>query len=291
MVLFPRRIPQGIDKKGDVLLEGEKIVSVGPKISKKAKIIIDAEGKILAPGLIDMHTHLREPGREDQETIDTGLQAAVNGGFTTVCAMPNTTPACDTQSHARFLIEKAQKLKTANLIPIGAITKNRENKEMTEMGELRDAGCLAVSDDGSSVSDPALMRRALEYASMLGLLVISHCEDKDLAGDGVMFEGYWSMVLGLAPIPATCESLIVERDIKLAQISGARLHIAHVSTRESVEAIRKAKKKGVKVTAEVTPHHLSLTDEAVQSFDTNLKVNPPLSSADDVKELKKAIKD
>ena len=282
---------QGVDKKGDVLIEKDKIISVGLKGSQKAKTIIDAEGKILAPGLVDMHTHLREPGREDKETIATGLKAAVNGGYTTVCAMPNTTPACDTQAHVRFLLEKAQQLKLADLIPIGAITKNREDKEMTEMGDLRDAGCLAVSDDGTSVSDPALMRKALEYASMLGLLVISHCEDKDLAGDGVMYEGYWSTVLGLAPIPASSESIIVERDIVLAELSGARLHIAHVSTGQSIEIIRKAKKRGVNVTAEVTPHHLSLTDESVQSFDTNLKVKPPLSSFEDVAALKKAVKD
>ena len=282
---------QGIDETGDLLIEKDKIVSVGQKVSQKAKTIIDAKGKILAPGLVDMHTHLREPGREDKETIATGLKAAVNGGYTTVCAMPNTTPACDSQAHVRFLLEKAKQLRFAQLIPIGSITKNRDDNEMTEMGDLRDAGCLAVSDDGTSVSDPDLMRKALEYASMLGLLVISHCEDKNLSGDGVMYEGYWSTVLGLAPIPAAAESIIVERDIMLAELSGARLHIAHVSTGQSINIIRAAKKRGVNVTAEVTPHHLSLTDEAVQSFDTNLKVNPPLSSFEDVKELKKAVKD
>ncbi len=282
---------QGLDKKGDILVDKGVIRSIGGKISQKAKVVIDADGKIAAPGLVDMHTHLREPGREDKETIKTGLLAAVTGGFTTVCAMPNTEPPCYTQAQARFLLEKATDAALANLLPIGTITRNREGKEMSEMGELKEAGCIAVSDDGSSVKDPALMRRAMEYASMVGLLVISHCEDTDLAANGVMYEGYWSTMLGLAGIPAETESTIVERDITIAEMTGAKLHIAHISTAQSVEAVRRAKKRGVKVTAEVTPHHLSLTDENVRSFDTNLKVNPPLSSAEDVRALKKAVKD
>ncbi len=281
----------GIDRDGDLFIEKGKIGTIGENVRKKARNIIDARGKILSPGLVDMHTHLREPGREDKETIYTGLLAAVNGGFTMVCAMPNTAPACDTQAQARFIIERAERVKSAGVVPIGTITRGREGKELTEMGELRSAGCPAVSDDGSSVSDAYLMRKALEYASMLDMLVISHCEDKELSGGGVMFEGYWSSVLGLAPIPAASESLIVGRDILLAEISGARIHIAHVSTKESVDIIRRAKKRGVKVTAEVTPHHLALTDEDLRSFNTSFKVNPPLSSKEDVRELRKAVKE
>ncbi|MFC1479999.1 dihydroorotase [Candidatus Omnitrophota bacterium] len=282
---------QNIDKKGDVLIEKGKVVQVGGTIKAKDVETINAAGKIVAPGFVDMHAHLREPGREEVETIETGLRAAVCGGFTTVCAMPNTDPPCDGQAHVRFLLDRAQEVKLAKILPVGTITKGREGKQIAEMGELKEAGCLALSDDGSSVEDAALLRRALEYASMVDLLVISHCEDKALAGDGVMNEGYWSTVLGLKPIPAEAESTIVERDIRLAELAGARIHIAHVSTAESVEIIRSAKKRGVKVTAEVTPHHFTLTDEDVKTFDTCMKVNPPLRSAEDVKALRKALAD
>ncbi len=287
-VIDPR---QGLDKVMDILIEGGKISKVGAAGKASAATVIDAGGKIVAPGFIDMHTHLREPGNEDKETIETGLRAAIAGGFTTVCAMPNTEPSCDNQAQAKFLTEKAKMLHSANLIPVGTITKGRQGKEITEMSDLKDAGCLAVSDDGSSVEDPGLMRKALEYASMTDMLVISHAEDKSLAGDGVMHEGYWSTVLGLSPIPSKAESTIVERDIQLAQLAGARIHIAHVSAAESVEIIRRAKKEGIPVTCEAAPHHFSLTDEDVKTYDTSMKVNPPLRSKEDIKAIKKGLKD
>jgi dihydroorotase len=282
---------QGLDKVMDILIEGGKISKVGAAGKASVATVIDAGGKIVAPGFIDMHTHLREPGNEDKETIETGLRAAIAGGFTTVCAMPNTEPSCDNQAQIKFLTEKAKTLHSANLIPVGTITKGRQGKEITEMNDLKDAGCPAVSDDGSSVEDPGLMRKALEYASMTDMLVISHAEDKSLAGDGVMHEGYWSTVLGLSPVPSKAESTIVERDIQLAQLAGARIHIAHVSAAESVEIIRRAKKEGIPVTCEVAPHHFSLTDEDVKTYDTSMKVNPPLRSKEDIKAIKKGLKD
>jgi dihydroorotase len=280
-----------VDKKTDVLIEHGKIARIGPSIKENDAKTIDAKNKIVAPGFIDMHTHLREPGREDAETIETGLASAIAGGFTSVCAMPNTSPPCQTRADAQFLIDRASALGMARLMPVGAITKKRAGQEIIEMAELKGAGCPAVSDDGDSVADPELMRRAMEYASMVDLLVISHCEDKGLAGDGMMHEGYWSTVLGLSPIPAAAEIVIVERDIRLAELTGARLHIAHVSCAESVDIIKRAKKRGVAVTAEVTPHHFSLTDEDVRSFDTSFKVNPPLRAKDDVAAMRQGLKD
>ncbi|MFH1395506.1 MAG: dihydroorotase, partial [Candidatus Omnitrophota bacterium] len=218
-------------------------------------------------------------------------RSAVKGGFTTICAMPNTNPACDSQADVKFLFEKAKEAGKSKVLPIGTITRAREGKHLSEMRELKEAGCLALSDDGDSIENAELMRRAMEYASMLDLLIISHCEDKELAGEGVMNEGYFSTVLGLAPIPVEAESVIVERDIQLAELTGARLHIAHVSAAKSVEIIRQAKKRGVKVTAEVTPHHFSLADENIKTFDTNFKVNPPLRTNADIKALKEALKD
>ncbi|MDP8258388.1 MAG: dihydroorotase [Candidatus Aadella gelida] len=281
----------GIDKKGDILIEKGKIVKVGENIKAKDAALIDAKGKICAPGFIDMHTHLREPGREDAETIETGVKAAIAGGFTTVCAMPNTTPPCDDQSIAELIIRKAEEIGLARVVPIGTITKERKGEELSQMAEMKKAGCKAMSDDGDTVQDASLMRRALEYASMMDLLVITHCEDKALASDGVAREGYYSTILGLSPIPAEAESTIVERDIRLAEKAEANIHIAHVSTSSSIEIIRAAKKRGVKVTAEVTPHHLSLRDADLTEYDTNLKVNPPLAPEEDVKALKMALKD
>lgn len=280
-----------VDMTGDILIEKGKIAKVGKAISAKDAEVIQADGKIVAPGFIDMHTHLREPGRESAETIETGMRAAAIGGFTTVSAMPNTEPACDSQAHVKFLLDRAREAGLGNILPVGSITKKREGLQMSEMSELKEAGCLAVSEDGDSVSDASLMRRAMEYASMVNLLVISHCEDKALSSGGVMHEGYWSTVLGLKGIPAESESTIVERDVRLAEMTGARLHIAHVSTAESVEIIRSAKKRGVKVTAEVTPHHFTLKDENVKTFDANMKVAPPLRSKEDVRALKEGLKD
>ncbi|MFH1304803.1 MAG: dihydroorotase [Candidatus Omnitrophota bacterium] len=282
---------QEMDKVTDIFIDGGKISRLGKAAGVKADVTIQAEGRIVAPGLIDMHAHLREPGREDTECVESGLTAAVRGGFTTVCAMPNTEPPCDSQAQARFLLARARAAAMANLLPVGTITRERKGLEISEMGELKDAGCPAVSDDGDGVMNPGLMRRAMEYAAMTDLLVISHCEDKTLANSGVMHEGYFSTVLGLRPIPALAESMMVERDIQLAHLTGARLHIAHISTAESAEKVKQAKEQGIKVTAEVTPHHLVLTDEDLKTYDTNLKVNPPLRSAQDVRALKKALKD
>ncbi|MBU1084532.1 MAG: dihydroorotase [Candidatus Omnitrophota bacterium] len=281
----------GLDEKGDILVEKGVISKIGGTIQKAGAEVIDAKGKICAPGFIDMHTHLREPGREDAETVETASRAAVRGGFTTVCAMPNTTPPCDSRANTEFIIEQGKRAGLIRVIPIGTITKGRKGEELSEMAELQRTGCPAVSDDGDSVEDASLMQRALEYASMLDLLVISHCEDKKITGAGVMREGYFSTVLGLAPIPKEAESTIVARDISLAERTGARIHIAHVSCSESVEIIREAKKRGVKVTAEVTPHHLALMDKDLKGYDTNMKVNPPLAGEADVKALKKAVKD
>lgn len=282
---------QKLDAVNDVLIKNGKIAQIAKNITAKADKIIAAKNKIIAPGLIDMHTHLREPGEENQETIATGVNAAIHGGFTTICAMPNTNPPCDNQAQVQFVLAKAKQAGKANVLPIGTITQGRAGKEIVAMVELKAAGCVAVSDDGDAVADSKLLRRAMEYAAMLDLLVISHAEDKSLVGNGVMHEGYWSTILGLRSIPAEAESIIVARDIQLAELTGARLHIAHVSTAKSVAIIRQAKKDGVKVTAEVTPHHFTLTDAALQNYDTNCKMNPPLRSKEDVKAIKKAIKD
>ena len=275
----------------DILIEGDKILKIAKKIGEKADKTIDAKGKIILPGLIDMHAHLREPGREDAETIATGLAAAACGGFTGVGAMPNTTPCCDNQEVVDFILEEARKANAANLYPIGAVTKNREGKELSEIGELKDARCVAISDDGNSVKDTYIMRRALEYAQMFDMPIVSHCEDRELSANGVMREGYTSTVIGLKGIPSVAESAIVARDLLLAEFTGARIHIAHVSCKESVELIRAAKARGVKVTCETCPHYLILTDESVKNFDTNFKMNPPLPTKEDRDELRKAIKD
>lgn len=282
---------QNLNTVSDILIADGKVIEIKKNISKAANQKIDARGKIIVPGLVDMHTHLREPGEENKETIASGALAAVNGGFTTVCAMPNTNPPCDNQAQVRFILSQAKQAKLANVLPIGTITQHRVGKRISEMAELKSAGCLAVSDDGDSVVDSNLFRKAMEYAAMLDLLIISHCEDKSLVDNGVMHQGYWSTVLGLRPIPAESESIIVSRDIQLAELTGARLHIAHVSCAKSVNIIRQAKRRGVKVTAEVTPHHFTLTDKELKTYDTNLKVNPPLRTAQDVKAIKQALKD
>jgi len=275
----------------DILIENGKIKKVEKNIKEKGDITIDAKDKIVTPGLVDMHAHLREPGREDAETIRTGLSAAVKGGFTSVAAMPNTNPCCDNRSVAKFVIEEAKKLSLANAFPVGALTKGRRGMELSEMWDLAEAGCVAFSDDGEPVGDSSLMRHALEYASMCEAPVISHCEDKSLSEGGVMHEGFVSTQLGLKGIPSRSESTITSRDIELAEITGAKLHIAHVSAKETISIIKKAKEKGISITAEVTPHHLALTDVCVKTFDTNMKVNPPLRTEEDREALKKALKD
>ncbi len=242
---------------------------------------INASGKIVVPGLIDMHVHFREPGEEYKETIETGCLAAVHGGFTAVCTMPNTKPVNDNRQVTEYILRKAYEAKAARVYPVGAISKGLEGNALSEYGELKSAGAVAVSDDGKPVTNSRLMRKALEYAKGFGLLVISHCEDLELAGNGVMNEGVYGTRLGLAGIPNAAESVMVMRDIALCELTRARLHIAHVSTAESVAAIREAKKRGAAVTAETAPHYFTLTEAAVGEYDTHAKMNPPLRSERD----------
>ncbi len=279
------------DAIADVLLEGGRIAAVGANIAVEVVGEIDARGMIVAPGFVDVHTHLRDPGLEYKEDIASGTAAAARGGFTTVCAMPNTEPTMDTRSVIEYVLRAAAARGVVRVLPIGAVSKGRAGVELAELGDLAAAGCIAFSDDGAPVWDPTLMRRALEYASNFDLPIIDHCEDKSLAKDAVMHEGWVSTRLGLRGAPAASEETAVGRDIALAEASGAHVHIAHVSTAGAVEAVRRAKARAVRVTAEVTPHHLTLTDEIVAFgalggeeliYDTNAKVNPPLRSQSDV---------
>lgn len=252
--------------------------------------IINAEGLLVTPGLIDTHTHLREPGFEYKETVITGSKAAAAGGFTSILCMANTKPVNDNESVTRYILKKAEE-GGINVYPIGALSHGQQGEKITEMAELKGAGCVAVSDDGVPVTNSALMRKALEYSIIFNMPVITHAEDPQLAGSGVMNEGLVSTRLGLKGIPNAAEDVIVARDIQLSELTGGRLHIAHVSTRGAVELIRAAKKRGVKVTAEVTPHHLTLTDEAVTGYRTNAKMNPPLRTKDDIDALITGLKD
>jgi dihydroorotase len=271
----------GVDSDADVLIENGRITSVGPDLDRTDAELLDAKGCFVVPGFIDMHVHLREPGYEHKETIETGTAAAAAGGFTAVAAMPNTNPINDSAAVTQLMLRRASEVGHVRVYPIGAITKGEQGKELAEIGELIEAGAVAISDDGHPVEDPRIMRRALEYVSYFDVPLIEHCETPSLHPGGVMHEGYWSTALGLRGIPAASEEISVRRNISLAEMTGSRLHIAHLSTQGSLEAVRDAKKKGIKVTCEVTPHHLFLTDEAVKDYDTNTKMVPPLRSEGD----------
>ena len=253
--------------------------------------IFDAAGLLVAPGFIDMHVHLREPGQEHKETIATGCAAAVAGGWTSVCPMPNTNPVNDNAAITRYMIEQAERAGLASVFPIGAITKSSDGSELAEMGEMQAAGAVAVSDDGRPVPNAGIMRRAMQYARDFGLPVIDHCEDKSLSSGGVMHEGRLSLLLGLKGMPALAEEIDVVPDIILAKETGTHIHIAHVSTKRAIEAVRRAKNEGIAVTCEVTPHHFTLTDKAVEGYDTNTKMAPPLRSEEHLEAVIEGIKD
>ena len=286
---------QGIDRVGDILIEDGKIKEItdqGTKVKNDPESrIINAQGMIIIPGLIDMHVHLREPGFEYKETIQTGTMAAVKGGFTTVCCMPNTFPVNDNASVTEFIKRKASQEGHCAVLPIGAITKGQKGQELAEIGTMRNEGCIAFSDDGQPVMNSLIMRRALEYSKSFDVPVISHSEDLTLSDDGVMNEGLISVTLGLKGIPPEAEQIMIFRDILLAELTGGRLHIAHVSTEGSVNLIRNAKNRGMNVTAETCPHYFSLTEDAVQGYNTNAKVNPPLRTLRDIAAIKEGLKD
>ncbi|MEG6617104.1 dihydroorotase [Peptococcaceae bacterium 1198_IL3148] len=278
-------------EKADVLINDGVITAISEQLPINGAEVIEAADKLVCPGLIDMHVHLREPGFEAKETIATGTRAAAMGGFTAVACMPNTNPIVDNAAVVRSILELVRAEGVVKVYPIAAITKGSKGAEITEMGDLKEAGAIALSDDGQPVSDSGVMRRGMQYAHMLGLPVISHSEDKSLAAEGAMHEGYYSTVLGLKGIPAAAEEVMVARDILLAENTGCRLHLAHISTAGSVELVRQAKRRGVKVTCEVTPHHFTLTDADVVGYNTATKVNPPLRTAADVAAVKEGLAD
>jgi dihydroorotase len=282
-----------VDAILDVLLDDGRVAEQGEKIRSKGAEVVDAAGLVVCPGFIDMHTHLREPGREDKETIATGTRAAAAGGFTAVCAMPNTEPVNDSAGITRAILDKARAEGVVRVWPIGAISKGSRGEELAEFGDLREAGCVAVSDDGRPVASAQLMRHALEYARAFGLTVIDHCEEPNLTHGFAMNEGPVATWLGLRGYPPVAETLVVERDIHLAEITGGKLHIAHLSTAGAVEAVRRGKARGIRITAEVTPHHLLLTDELVREsgYDTATKMNPPLRSEADRRAVVEGLRD
>ncbi len=281
----------------DVLIENGKIVAVGPNVkipagkSGAGPTVVEATGKLVLPGFIDLHVHFREPGFEYKETIQTGTAAAAAGGFTSVCCMPNTNPVNDNQAVTEFILDQARATGSAHVFPVGAITKGSEGKELAEIGELRRSGCVAISDDDRPVMNSLVMRRAMEYALAFDLPVVDHCEDLHLSEGGCMNEGIVSTELGLPGIPAAAEDVQVARNVALAELTGARLHLAHVSTAGSVRMVREAKARGIRVTAEACPHHFSLTEEAVRGFDSHAKMNPPLRTKQDVQAIREGLRD
>jgi len=285
-VLDPSRV---FERRADVLIRDGKIAAVGTDLGK-ADRVIGASGMYVTPGLIDIHVHFREPGDEEEETIASGSAAAVAGGFTTVCCMPNTKPPLDNEGQIEFVLREAQRVGLANVLPVGAITKGREGKELAEIGLMHQRGAVAFSDDGVGVGDASVMRKALQYAKMFDAVLMQHCEEPTLSG-GAMHAGLVSTTLGLPGIPSEAEQLMIARDLLLNRTIGCRYHVQHVSTAGSVELIRRAKRDGLNVTAEVSPHHLLLTDELCRSYDTNYKMNPPLRTPMDMKACISGIKD
>lgn len=281
---------QGPGGKANVLIVDGRIAGVGPRVSAKGVATFDAAGMLVMPGLIDMHVHLREPGFEDSETIETGCEAAAAGGFTAVCAMPNTEPPTDDAGRVRYIIKHSEHAK-ARVYPVGAITKGRAGEEIVEMHDMAQSGAVAFSDDGCSVTNSAVMSNALRYAAMIGKPIIGHEEDPYLDSGGYMNESALSTELGLRGMPRTAEEIMVMRDIAIAEYTNTPFHVTHISTRGTVDIIRRAKKRGVKVTCDVTPHHLTLTEDLVASYDTRYKMNPPLRTADDVAALVEGLRD
>ena len=279
----------GRDEVCDVAVRGGRIARVG-EVRAKARQVIDATGKIVCPGLIDLHVHCREPGHEEEETIATASAAAAAGGFTTLCAMPNTHPPMDDEPAVNYVLQRAAEAGLARVLPIGCITKGREGKELAEMGLMMQAGAVAFTDDGDGVASAAVMQRALQYAGMIGAPLLQHCQDPDLAG-GQMNSGAVAVRLGLAGIAAAGESIMLKRDLQLLERIDARYHVLHVSTAGSVELIRQAKQAGLPITAEAAPHHLLLTDAACMGYDPNYKMNPPLRCAEDVEAVRQAVVD
>lgn len=282
---------QGIDENADLLIDGGKVVKSGKNLKADGAQVINAKGKVVTPGFIDMHVHLRSPGQEHKETVLTGSRAAIRGGFTTICTMANTDPVIDSANLIQFVKTEGAKAGLARVLPYGAVTMGLKGETLTEMGELASAGAAGFSDDGMPVANAGMMRKALEYSRMTNLPVISHCEEKSLSGHGVVHDGMTAARLGLAGIPSESETVMIARDLLLAAACGGRLHVAHVSTAQGVELIRQAKKNGVKVTAEVTPHHLSLSEEALNTYDPRFKMNPPLRAHKDLEALREGLKD
>jgi dihydroorotase len=288
-VIDPSR---GADGVADVYLQDGKVASVGRDLGTPDEaIVLEAAGKIVTPGLIDLHVHLREPGQEDVETVATGAMAAAAGGFSAVCAMPNTDPVTDNQAAVGFIVSQAQRAGKARVYPIGAISLGQKGQQLAEFGELVGAGAVAVSDDGKPVVSSHLMRTALEYARTFGIPVADHCEDPTLSAGGAMHEGIVSTRLGLKGVPAAAEEIMVARDILLAELTGGHVHLCHMSTRGSVELIRRAKEKGLRVTAEACPHHFTLTHESCEGYNTNAKMSPPLREAEDREAVRQGLSD
>ena len=281
----------GLDKVAEILVEDGLVAEIGSGIDSTGCEIIEAEGMYVIPGLIDAHCHLRDPGYEYKEDIESGTRSAAKGGFTSIACMPNTNPVLDNEALIKYVINKAKTDGMVNVYPIGAVSKGLKGEELSEIGELKFAGAVALSDDGKPVNNSSLMKKAMQYASMFDITIISHCEDLDLVDEGLMNEGYYSSILGLKGNPAPAEEVMIARDLILAEYTKATVHIAHVSTELGVDLIRNAKRRGVNVTAETCPHYFTLTDKACEGFNTNAKVNPPLRTEKDVAAIIEGLKD